>query len=1189
MAKTKNYKNKKGATGKQYTTYGDRIKVTYTDGSTRVVRPTDASYNATKKAMESDIAGRNPFGIGNKKSTTTSETAIGQGVTEGRGLVSSAAVEKRAKQATQARRNQEALAGSNGSTAKLNKTAKASEQAKIVNEALMNVYRAEAAKAPNVLGYAGKSGLNQFTGGMKSVPYVIAQDLLTTAQGHKASIDNVADPFHSGQSMGQSLRNIAAEQAQKQAALQKQYGYDNFGQIGKTAAEVGSGIVNMAPALALAPFSTGGSLALMGLSAAGSGANKALNEGANLSDAATYGIMTGAKETGTEMLGGGLPLLPGLLKGGKIVGRLPGLTGTAGRVAGNAMDIAIEGGEEALTEYIDPFLQRKTYNPNAKDASLQEIGQAALLGSLTAGVLKGAAGGVNIVRNGIRPETAPQIKQTAAQGAQNPQNTAGTEIIQDVIDNTIRSNQGRQAAKNEAGNLSGQVQNGNAAQNHAIGPELQRPQPNVTLEMAERDWDNVKDSKVKAYQQENPAVRPMFQKQAAILLNDVRNGIKGGRNYSFNAETRNAQALGTTERLQSEPIEKMLQAGMAYPQIEDGLQRLVDDHGRENTVNAKRAEIFVADSLQNGYQSLDGSIPASEEYLYHGMTASDLQAQLQQLESQIEQVVTVEDAQTLIEQASGIYNRLQSMQKQEATVSDAETVQRPEQLVDWKNVQLTDLSTINQDVLNFYDKATKNSKLDIAIVDGLPDTVNGCFHNGRIYMNAKRATDAETVRMIFSHELFHGMTKTEGYDSLINTALDWHKSIYRAEGLEVSREDLIEMIRQDYAAVTNGQVQLSEDDAAAELGAQFMEKAITDGAFIDKLVAQRPHIAQRIWQVLKEWLSGFGKQKGGTVTALEAEQRALIEKAQRLYEKSFRQLQRTGMERSEHTNYMFAGEQSQTADRKALTQAQQMKAAGINMETIRQETGWFQSAVTGGKWAYEIDDSNAMYRENGDANFRKAHPEYVEYLNLMDKMFGEGLTEAEESRLQELDDIWGSEPGRLYERLTEGNTQLNDVLEHDALYDAYPQLKNVRVRAEEMNGGINGSHSSSENLISVNRNGFMPEKTVLHEAQHAIQDVEGFPKGANPEYWDLMTQSAEDGSKLYRNTAGEIMAKDTAERRNFSAEQRRQKQPQMGDADTVYAEGGGKDSGVRYSIGYTTDQKPVVVIEDIRSMQIKIK
>ena len=30
-----------------------------------------------------------------------------------------------------------------------------------------------------------------------------------------------------------------------------------------------------------------------------------------------------------------------------------------------------------------------------------------------------------------------------------------------------------------------------------ITPKLQRPQPNVTLEMAERDWDNVKDKTVK--------------------------------------------------------------------------------------------------------------------------------------------------------------------------------------------------------------------------------------------------------------------------------------------------------------------------------------------------------------------------------------------------------------------------------------------------------------------------------------------------------------------------------------------------------------------------------------------------------------------------------------------------------------------------------------------------------------------
>lgn len=863
---------------------------------------------------------------------------------------SSAAVEKRAKQATQARKNQEVLAGSNDRTAKLNKTTKASEQAKIVNEALMNVYRAEAAKAPNVLGYAGKSGLNQFTGGMKSVPYVIAQDLLTTAQGHKASIDNVADPFHSGQSMGQSLRNIAAEQAQKQAALQKQYGYDNFGQIGKTAAEVGSGIVNMAPALALAPFSAGGSLALMGLSAAGSGANKALNEGANLSDAATYGIMTGAKETGTEMLGGGLPLLPGLLKGGKIVGRLPGLTGTAGRVAGNAMDIAIEGGEEALAEYIDPFLQRKTYNPNAKDTSLQEIGQAALLGSLTAGVLKGAAGGVNIVRNGIRPdttpvgaETAPQTKQTTTPSAQNPQNAAGTEIIQDVIDNTIRSNQGRQAAKNEAGNLSGQVQNGNAAQNHAIGPELQ----------------------------------------------------------------------------------------------------------------------------------------------------------------------------------------------QEASISK-------QQFADY------DISRLSSDARQWLERVGSVSGMNVRVVEGLAHNANGMFDSdGNIVLDGNRVTSAESMRKVLGHEVYHAMRNTDEHKDLQDLAWEW----YRLENPDATQQD---MLHEKIAQYAENGVTLDNDAAWDEIGAEFSERLMVDEAVAKRVIAEQPNLAQRILRKIQQLLQHFT----GKLSAMEQQQRDILQKAEEIYRRGLQSMKYEGVTQDGQQRYMFAGEQSQTADRKALTQAQQMKAAGIDMETIRQETGWFQSAVTGGKWAYEIDDSNAMYRENGDANFRKAHPEYMEYLNLMDKMFQEGLTDSEEIRLQALEDIWGNEPGRLYERLTEGSTQLNDVLEHDALYDAYPQLRNVRVKAEEMNGGINGSYFSSENRIYMNQDAFLPEKTMLHEVQHAIQDIEDFPKGTTPEYWKARTQSVEDGNGRYLNTAGEIMARDTAERRKFSAEQRRQKQPQMGNADTVYTEGG---------------------------------
>ena len=175
-------------------------------------------------------------------------------------------------------------------------------------------------------------------------------------------------------------------------------------------------------------------------------------------------------------------------------------------------------------------------------------------------------------------------------------------------------------------------------------------------------------------------------------------------------------------------------------------------------------------------------------------------------------------------------------------------------------------------------------------------------------------------------------------------------------------------------------------------------------------------------------------------------------------------------------------------------------------------------------------------------------------------------------------------------------------------------------------------------------------RTMLHEVQHAVQEIEGFPKGSSPAYWegnkiptkealqkiadaekkiadveakfrkewpndeinlnlvkrydeldkiyfsgkpvnedrllaemaqieeaaemsgfdDLLTEYLEAQAELslaekypdylmpfdaYQNTAGEIMARDTANRRFMDSEQRKQKQPKMGDENTLYADG----------------------------------
>lgn len=76
---------------------------------------------------------------------------------------------------------------------------------------------------------------------------------------------------------------------------------------------------------------------------------------------------------------------------------------------------------------------------------------------------------------------------------------------------------------------------------------------------------------------------------------------------------------------------------------------------------------------------------------------------------------------------------------------------------------------------------------------------------------------------------------------------------------------------------------------------------------------------------------------------------------------------------------------------------------------------------------------------------------------------------------------------------------------------------------------------------------------------------------------DSIDRNARDGrmpGQLYRDTAGEIEARDAAARRSLTAEERRGRKPNLGDEDTVFA-GGGRS----YAIGKTTGNKPFVEVE----------
>lgn len=306
--------------------------------------------------------------------------------------------------------------------------------------------------------------------------------------------------------------------------------------------------------------------------------------------------------------------------------------------------------------------------------------------------------------------------------------------------------------------------------------------------------------------------------------------------------------------------------------------------------------------------------------------------------------------------------------------------------------------------------------------------------------------------------------------------------------------------------------------------------------------------------------------------------------------------------------YSYGGVNANTADQKTLARAQELQMQGEDDERVRKETGWHTGME--GKLRFEIDDSKMKYHRGGDAAFSRNHPDYAEYQKLVDKILtgsAEAWKPEDQGRLQELDKTWGREYGRLSERVDRGSATLEDVIDHEELFQAYPQLRNVRVEFKELPGNTQGYFSPSENKIALDSKlRSAPEATIIHEIQHAIQKAEGFASGASPEYWqqhrdeakeariadireeiarleeqlpwDLNRWTAEDDAieakigeledsiidiqngvgmdsyDLYRNTAGEIEARDAASRRELTPEQRRAAPPARADENTVYAD-----------------------------------
>ena len=183
-------------------------------------------------------------------------------------------------------------------------------------------------------------------------------------------------------------------------------------------------------------------------------------------------------------------------------------------------------------------------------------------------------------------------------------------------------------------------------------------------------------------------------------------------------------------------------------------------------------------------------------------------------------------------------------------------------------------------------------------------------------------------------------------------------------------------------------------------------------------------------------------------------------------------------------NKIFAGENAETANSGMLKDAMMMNAEGVDAQTILKETGWGMGSD--GRWRFEIDNSEARLLET---------PE---------------LGEGEKFYL------------------------LSEWLEHDRLYEAYPDLKYIRVaQMPEMSDKSYCSPDGETIIINPDKCVTEDDKlnAVFEEVQNSIQIKEGFEEGASFEGTESYINSQKDSEEYekYKSILGEENVPKTLE------------------------------------------------------------
>lgn len=285
-----------------------------------------------------------------------------------------------------------------------------------------------------------------------------------------------------------------------------------------------------------------------------------------------------------------------------------------------------------------------------------------------------------------------------------------------------------------------------------------------------------------------------------------------------------------------------------------------------------------------------------------------------------------------------------------------------------------------------------------------------------------------------------------------------------------------------------------------------------------------------------------------------------------------------------------------------LAIAREMETAGKDAKAIRMATGWERGAD--GLWRYEIMDADVNLYDGDENTIRKKievaeeeEKDFMQqskadtkelrertnaYLAEMREKYGvaegeetDAMTEEEIAHLQsltnkeiEFEDYKERRRYELYKQRMAleaqlayvsvknseapaeiATTRLSHILQgNDAevLFAAYPSLRDIEVQfVTDIRDGAFAAYATKGGYKRIELNAKktpvdMLAPYILHEVQHAIQDIEGFAGGGNlSSLQSDENVTAKEAYDYYRKIAGEVEARNVSARINMTPEERR--------------------------------------------------